>query len=71
MTPAPPADKYSNLKIWDKPDYVLSVWVMYCRYCVHKYHSYLTFPDWTLSHKLSWKFQHETWTDGTLLQNNK
>ena len=26
---------------------VLSVWVMYCRYCVHEYHSFITFTDGT------------------------
>jgi len=26
---------------------VLSVWVMYCIYCVHEYHSCITFTDGT------------------------
>ena len=25
--------------------FILSVWVMYCGYCVHEYHIYITFTD--------------------------
>ena len=31
---------------------VLSVWVMYCRYCVHEYHSFIPFTDETQFSKL-------------------
>ena len=59
---------YLIFKIYKSDTYflniVLSVWVMYCEYCVHEYHSYITFTDGTLSQHstLSKSLSHQsTW----------
>ena len=38
---------YLNMQLLYLSLIVLSVWVMYCRYCVHEYHSDITLTDET------------------------